>query len=384
MLPALSINDSEAGAKSNLPAIDGLRGLSILAVVFHHFGIYLPGWLDWGPVGPSVFFMLSGFFITQSLWRIQQTGHPVWPAMLRFHSRRFFRLAPSIAVLLLIGAALGIEEHRETWYWHMLFLSNFLVVFRAEWIGSLSHLWSLAVQEQFYLLWTLILFVPRSRFAQTMLILCLCALLFRTVCIVAGSSEFARWLLLPGSLDAFAVGGLAAWLHQRGTRLWVPPPALRHLPLCAAIASLVLSRFLRFLPDTHLGTAWVEIFESAFFLWLLLHLLRTPSSRLAATFCWKPLVFLGRLSFGIFVFHTLIAVAVGRFFFFESLASGPRQLVYAGSLVVLSTLVAMASRTVLEAPVQQWASKLPPIPNAGQISSWLAAIRRIRHNNVAN
>lgn len=384
MFRALSFNNTQDIAKSNLPAIDGLRGLSILAVVFHHFGVYLPGWLDWGPVGPSVFFMLSGFFITQSLWKIKEEGRSVLPAVLRFHSRRFFRLAPAISVLLLVGAALGIEEYRETWHWHVLFVSNFLVVFRSEWVGSLSHLWSLAVQEQFYLVWTLILFVPRSRFAQTMLILCLCALLFRTACIVAGSSEFARWLLLPGSLDAFAVGGLAAWLHQRGTCLWTPPPALRCVPLCAALASLVLSRFLRFLPDTHLGTAWVEIFESAFFLWLLIHLLRTPSSRLSAIFSWKPLIFFGRLSFGIFVFHTLIAATVGRFFVFESLAVGPRQLVYAGILVVLSTLVAMASRTALETPVQQWASTLRPTPNVAQISSWLAAVRRIVQNNVTN
>ena len=50
-------------AGAYLPQLDGLRGLAILAVVFHHFDFHPPSWIDWGPVGPSVFFLLSGYLI---------------------------------------------------------------------------------------------------------------------------------------------------------------------------------------------------------------------------------------------------------------------------------------------------------------------------------
>ena len=58
-------------AGAYLPQLDGLRGLAILAVVFHHFGFHPPSWMDWGPVGPSVFFLLIGYLITLSLWKLQ-------------------------------------------------------------------------------------------------------------------------------------------------------------------------------------------------------------------------------------------------------------------------------------------------------------------------
>ena len=58
-------------AEAYLPQLDGLRGVAILAVAFHHFGFHPPSWMDWGPVGPSVFFLLSGYLITLSLWKLQ-------------------------------------------------------------------------------------------------------------------------------------------------------------------------------------------------------------------------------------------------------------------------------------------------------------------------
>ena len=130
----------QAGAY--LPQLDGLRGLAILAVVFHHFDFHPPSWMDWGPVGPSVFFMLSGYLITLSLWKLQDKHDGrLWnfsQAVASFHARRICRLLPVIGVLLAIGWLCGIEEYRETWLWHATFLTNFYIVVHHEWIGSLS------------------------------------------------------------------------------------------------------------------------------------------------------------------------------------------------------------------------------------------------------
>ena len=66
-----------------------------------------------------------------------------------FHARRICRLLPVIGVLLIIGWLCGIEEYRETWAWHVTFLTNFYLVAHNEWIGGLSHFWSLLCRSNF-------------------------------------------------------------------------------------------------------------------------------------------------------------------------------------------------------------------------------------------
>ena len=131
-----------------------------------------------------------------------------------FHARRICRLLPVIGVLLIIGWLCGIEEYRETWAWQVTLLTNLYIVAHGEWIGGLSHFWSLSLQEQFYLVWPVVLLVPRRVSPHAMILVKLGKRAFRLQCILTGASEFSRWFLLSGFLDAFATGGLAAWILQ--------------------------------------------------------------------------------------------------------------------------------------------------------------------------
>jgi peptidoglycan/LPS O-acetylase OafA/YrhL len=345
-------------AGAYLPQLDGLRGLAILAVIFHHFDFHPPSWIDWGPVGPSVFFLLSGYLITLSLWKLQDKHggrlRNFSQVVARFHARRICRLLPIIGVLLVIGWLCGIEEYRETWLWHATFLTNLYIVVHNEWIGSLSHLWSLSLQEQFYLVWPLILLVPRTLFPHAMALVIIGAAAFRLGCILAGASEFARWLLLPGSLDAFATGGLAAWISQNRragavtSRKWAGPL------VCGALASLAFSRYLRFLPDTNPGTAAVELFECVFFGWLLLCLVETPKSLAARALTFRPLTFVGKVSYGIFVFHSLVAVSLSPCLSAAGLNEASHSFLRATILATVSIVVAAASWRWLEQPLNRW------------------------------
>jgi len=338
--------------------LDGLRGLAILAVVFHHFDFHPPSWIDWGPVGPSVFFLLSGYLITLSLWKLQDKhGGQLWnfsQVVARFHARRICRLLPVIGILLVIGSLCGIEGYRETWLWHATFLTNVYIVVNNEWIGSLSHLWSLSLQEQFYLVWPLILLVPRSLFPYAMLFVVIGAAAFRLGCILTGASEFARWFLLPGSLDTFATGGLAAWILQNRragavtSRKWAGPL------VCGAFASLAFSRYLRFLPDTNPGTAAVELFECIFFGWLLLCLVETPKSPASRALTFRPLIFVGKVSYGIFVFHTLVAVSMSHWLSAAGLNEVNHSFLRAAILAAISIAVAAASWHWMEQPLNRW------------------------------
>ena len=358
-----------------LPQVDALRGLAILAVIYHHFGFHPPGWLDWGPVGPSVFFMLSGYFITLSLWKIQRSGtagQSMLPQALEFHSRRIFRIFPVLLILVGLGVLFGLEEFRSTWFWHLSFLTNFLVVYQSDWIGSLSHLWSLSLQEQFYILWTLILFVPPAFFVRTMLMIIVGAGGFRLTCILAGSSEYARWLLLPGSLDVFAIGGLVAWMTRHGNLEWMRSPKWQ-LPLtAAAVASLIFSRYLRFLPDTNPWTAAVEFFQCAFFLWLVLRLVAFPKSALTQVFQVTPLVLLGKLSFGIFAFHTLVGACAAPLLVYLP----DNHFCHATFLAALSIVAAIPSYFLLEQPMNRLAKQFD-FGHLGRQLAWFAGgVRR--------
>lgn len=341
----------------HLPQLDGLRGIAILAVAFHHFGVHPPPWLDWGPVGPSIFFVLSGYLITLSLWKLQAARRENPPGfgwlLAGFHARRIGRLLPVIAILLLVGLVAGLPEYREGWAWCLTFTANLLLVFHNGWIGGLSHFWSLSMQEQFYLLWPLVLLVPRTYFVHAMLATVASAAVFRFVCIEEGAPDFVRWFLLPGSLDAFATGGLVAWLvrHRRAgfvlSRTWAIPIGF------AAFASLAFSRYLRFLPDTHPGTAAVEIFEYFFFGWLLILLVEAPQSRLSKMLGFRPLVFVGTVSYGVFVFHTLVGILFSGFLKSAGLAGFPSPLGRAVLFSLASVAVAAASWYAVEKPLNR-------------------------------
>jgi peptidoglycan/LPS O-acetylase OafA/YrhL len=151
-------------AGHRLPALDGLRGIGIAAVVVYHLD---PSWLPGGYLGVDIFFVVSGFLITWLLFELLGAGGPVGPALRQFWARRARRLLPALVTVILcvtlfasffardaipllradIPAALGFVAN-----WQLLFHHDSYF----ESMGRpplLLHLWSLGVEEQFYLVW---------------------------------------------------------------------------------------------------------------------------------------------------------------------------------------------------------------------------------------
>lgn len=148
------------------PQLDGLRAVAIMGVLCHHFGLHIPEFFEYGPISVRLFFALTGYFITLWLWQAQDGAHAagrgVWRALPVFHARRLLRILPPLYLSLLIAVLLGLGEVRASLGWHLAFLSNFHVVQAGYWPEVTAHLWSLSVQEQFYLLWpVVILLTPR-------------------------------------------------------------------------------------------------------------------------------------------------------------------------------------------------------------------------------
>ncbi len=215
------------------PDIDGLRAVAVLAVLVHHaFPEYLPG----GFIGVDVFFVISGYLISSIILGELQQGRYSFAS---FYSRRIRRIFP--ALLLVLGSTALIGWHRLTADEYALlgkhllagaaFASNFVLwqeagYFDAESVGKpLLHLWSLAIEEQFYLFWPLMLFAVyrwRPGAVVRMTILLILASFTLNLALVgeypvaAFYNTAARiWELLAGALLAFWHLRLAAAPHLR-------------------------------------------------------------------------------------------------------------------------------------------------------------------------
>ena len=142
------------------PALDGLRGIAVMAVVlFHTVPQALPG----GFLGVDVFFALSGYLITRLLLNEQATRGRI--DLWRFYVRRSWRLAPALCLMLLVYITVQLARHGFE-QWKTLALDTLLALaYVTNWAramawhlpADLGHTWSLAVEEQFYLLWPLLL-----------------------------------------------------------------------------------------------------------------------------------------------------------------------------------------------------------------------------------
>lgn len=202
--------------------IDGLRALAVLSVmVFHFFPSVLPG----GFLGVDIFFVISGFLITGILYDQRKAGSFTYRG---FYERRIRRLLPAlIATLLLCSlAALFLFDKREMMDFGgslltaMFGVSNFYFYFEADYFGvqaaarPLLHTWTLSVEEQFYLLWPLLLYglVKLPLIGRVLLVIFLIALSTAIGEYQLRGDGSAAFYLLPARVAELAMGGLVAIL----------------------------------------------------------------------------------------------------------------------------------------------------------------------------
>lgn len=215
-----------------LPALDGLRGLAIVLVLCHNFqilegppdlaGRVLELAFDLGWIGVQLFFVLSGFLITRILLQTQDA-----PNYYRaFFGRRFLRIFPlyyaTLAVTFIVLPALNAmpvrwqaDSPHQLWLW--LYLSNWTGPYGTA-THAFPHFWSLAVEEQFYLLWPLLV---HRRSAGQVLRWCgwiaVAILGVRVGMLAAGLGPDPVYSFTVTRLDALAIGGAAAaWLQLPG------------------------------------------------------------------------------------------------------------------------------------------------------------------------
>ena len=220
---ATSETMTAAPKPSHMPALDGLRGLAILLVIPHNMNLFgAEGFVrvftlgaSAGWIGVQLFFVLSGFLITLGL--LDSLGSTNYYR--NFYARRALRIFPlyygTLALLFAVLPAMGLPvvEHPEHQAWLWLYVSNWTDPFGLN-VRGLGHFWSLAVEEQFYLTWPLLVAVFSRRLLRLCLTVAGVALVGRLGLLLMGASRDAVYLFTVCRMDALVLGAAAAMLFS--------------------------------------------------------------------------------------------------------------------------------------------------------------------------
>jgi peptidoglycan/LPS O-acetylase OafA/YrhL len=328
--------------------IDGLRAISILAVVLFHFGV---PYFDGGFVGVDVFFVISGYLITNLVVSDLRKGSF---SFANFYARRARRLMPTLVIVMAVtfAAALAIMTPEDfaafskSLFYTLIFAANLFFADQGGYFASslelapLLHMWSLAIEEQFYFIWPL-LCVVAFRYAPRHLL---------TVAVLALVASFAA------SVAGVEQRPLAAFF-QPHTRIWELlfgcVLALRAVPLRPLAADLVgivgfgliLAAVFGFDGRTPFpGTsALVPVLGATFVIWSS----RTGPSLVGRVLSAKPLVFIGLVSYAWYLWHWPLIT-----FFRYQLERNPSG-VETVVMIALSFALAVACWAFVERPVRQ-------------------------------
>jgi peptidoglycan/LPS O-acetylase OafA/YrhL len=359
--------------KNYIPTLDGWRALSVAGVVLYHgrFGFFgshhLPVSLAaHGYLGVDVFFAISGFLICSIL--LQEFALTGDIDLRRFYMRRFFRILPAyyvaFAAIFLLGLFHVIRENYIDVPSCLLFYRNFMPL-GADWHGGFytAHFWSLSIEEQFYLLWPIVLLALKPKQAgKVAVVLSVFAYCWKVTLghfpalsdvVPPAMGMLARTdTLLWGCLAALYFTEIRRWVQQsRFTQLWLPILLMLLVGQASRVPELVsLSSIL--LPALVLSTAL------------------QPQSLLSRVLEWKLLRWVGTLSYSIYLWQMIFLpelaseMAEGRF----------RYLQRAPWNVVAILVCACISRYCIEIPITRLghrlgASRVAPATPIGTVAA---------------
>ncbi|WP_454723974.1 MULTISPECIES: acyltransferase family protein [Cupriavidus] len=356
--------------RNHVSALDGVRGLAVLVVMLYHFAhvalvsdlavdrlfyrLSMTGW-----IGVDIFFALSGFLITGILLRTKGS-----PAYLRsFYGRRVLRIFPLYYVYLallflvlfpLISHRMGsaeqakLEAVQASWPWFVLYLSNLKQALTGTFFGAgAGHLWSLAIEEQFYAAWPLVvLLLPLAAMRRLCWALLAGALALRIGMAAHGVSPDSIWVFTPARLDGLVAGALLAMAVQRG--LVIGPWLAKAAPLALA----ALAGGLAMMGARVESSPWIYTVGLSVVALVATGLVCAACApRRHPLFSHRALVFLGKYSYALYVFHPIVRVVAAKAFGEPRLLFGsqiPWQLAFSGVCLGASVAVALLSWHLLE------------------------------------
>ncbi|MEY2471973.1 MAG: hypothetical protein QOK28_1302 [Actinomycetota bacterium] len=347
------------------PALDGIRGFAVLAVLAFHSGLDAKG----GHLGVQVFFVLSGFVITAVLLEeANQTGRV---SLRQFYARRVLRLLPALVAVLAFVSVYSLLSPAKAPRHEVARAGAGALFYVANWVFEhfgdkpylLLHTWSLSVEEQFYLLWppiVVVLAIRRGGYRA----------LLRVALLGAVASGALRWLLIERGanldriylgtdtrVDALLIGCALAVMFYAG---WFPSgararSAVRVAGTVGALAVVVACVFWSRPDVVAVGGIGLTLFALASGA-IIATAVDAPDRAMARILAWSPLVQLGKISYGLYLWHLPLFVVMRHAF-----PTTP-NIVMIPVMTAVALAVSIASYRFIEEPFLRMKDRFRPAP----------------------
>jgi peptidoglycan/LPS O-acetylase OafA/YrhL len=366
-----------------IPALDGLRGIAIILVLLHHFTFYRPtAGIDarigdvvfflW--IGVDLFFVLSGFLITGILLDTRDSKR----YFTTFYARRTLRIFPLYYLVLFLAfvvlpqfpafnlVLVGNDASPPQWpYW--FYVTNFSIA-EGGWVhGWVDVAWSLAIEEQFYLVWPLLIwFCPPRVVALLCAVIIVAEPVARVYARAAEMPALSIYVLPWFRLDGFAVGALVAFAQRRGLLplldRWAPSVFIAGVGGIIACTILGGHTWWWNRPMQQYGYSLIAVAGAA----MLVSAVNRPADSL-----WPRMLSagwlraFGKYSYGLYLIHPPVMRAVREYvfnpeeYFMLGIASWNAQVLYYGAATAPSFALAWLSWRLFEAPILRLKARFP-------------------------
>ncbi|MES2795025.1 MAG: acyltransferase [Bacteroidota bacterium] len=304
--------------KDYVKSLDGLRFFAVVLVLLDHWTNGKMGFPA-SYFGVSLFFVLSGFLITGILLRaktadnLNNRDHS--RSLKLFYIRRTLRIFPLYYLVLLVLYIQNEDFLRQHIFWLITYQTNNYIAYTNTWMGSFDHFWSLAVEEQFYLFFPFVIFFIRlNNIPRVLILLILSSVLLRYWFYFNHHSWVEPYVLMPTSLDALGLGGLLAYYLFNGKATEMISNKYIKIGLLISLISyclLVIQMKSISEPHNFYSVVLLRFFESLLSVFLIFSFVKIKDKSLfailkRAIFENKFVVFGGKISYGIYIYHHFI------------------------------------------------------------------------------
>jgi peptidoglycan/LPS O-acetylase OafA/YrhL len=375
----------QAGAKEvrRIRGFDGLRAIAFLLVFMSH-KTHIPNAEQFGDIGVWMFFVLSGFLITRILARsreeIESGLSTLSDSLFHFYTRRSARIFPPyyflIAGITLLSFFLSIDHFgiREKLA-YFFYGTNVFVAAHQHWVGDFGHFWSLAVEEQFYLLFApLVLLSPRRNTIGVCLSIIIIGIAAKILLETGGSSAIAIDVNSLINFSLLGFGGLIGLSVNRTAPKWLYSGGAQVSVLCIyltlPLAFGTWSQFWLLFGKLSAVLAGILLFQ----------IFNSQQSWFVAILDSAPLRKIGRVSYGAYLIHVFIHFAMieNAFQHLGVYIAAPRTVQVMTELCLSLTIAAISWRYI-ESPIIAWAARATSaVPSASFITHLIRSKNLIR------
>ena len=286
--------------------INTLRTFAVLSVLFSHFfNPNITKHLFLGNAGVNLFFVISGFLISKNLIQLKESNESLGKKLKLFYFRRSLRIFPIYYLYLVILYFFFHHSTSGQLSWASLYLFNFFEL-KYEASKLLIHVWSLSLEEQFYLIWPLlILLIPNRKITTVIYSIIFISIAFKLI-----FPEINHKLFTFSSFDSFAIGSLFAHLLLKDRLLLIKCLDNKILLYIAWIIYGVIIYLSFYEPNLYIENLFRTSTSiiSFYFIGLAVFPEKYPKGKFIKILDNKTLIFVGKISYGIYMYHMIVSV----------------------------------------------------------------------------